>query len=912
MHQLTCNGVLEGIRICMRGFPNRMMYPDFKMRYAILGATEINSSEDNKTATYALMDKIEFSRDRYRLGHTLVFFRAGALAGLEERRDDIVIKLVRMLQGEVLKNIRGKVFAKRRDQRELIKVCQRNFRKFLALRSWGWFVLIQKTRPLIGKPNPEQELRELEEKCKATYGAYEAAINKTKELEAENAKIKEETAALNAQLAAKSGDLAIYQQRQAQALERKAVAEAKLVDMQAKLAEEEASRIEMQNEKKKMEAGVGVKKKELEDARLALQKMENENASKEHTIKGLSDEIAEHDEVINRLNKEKKMVAEQASKSAEDMQGAEEKVGHLTKVKTKLEGTLDDLESGLEKEKRARVLVEKERRKVEGELKMVQDSVADLERNRKELEGAIMRKDKDINGLAVKLEDEQSGVARLQKIIKESQGRVEELEEELEAERQCRSTAERQRSELCREIDDFGERLDEAAGATAAQVELNKKREAEVQKLRKDLEEANIQQESVVNGLKKKNSDSFQEMNEQIDQLQKMKAKIEKDKGLIVNEISEARVALEEIQRAKSAGEKSNRALQQQLNDVLKKVEEAKYAINDIENSKRKISSENSDLLRVAGELDNNLQVLLKIKADLAVQLNEAKAIADNEARERQLLLGKYRNIEHEVDGAKEVLDEETSALDNLNRTLSKAEGEAQLWHRKYEVDAVAKAEELEMGKMKLQARLSEAEMTVTNMQLKLSQIEKVKAKHEAELSEMVLNLDHAQILQHTMEKRAKQFDKTVSEWKSKVDSLGRDLDNSQKDCRIASAELFKVKSAYDESVLQLDEVRRENKTLSNEIKDIMDQISEGGRSIHEIHKITKRLESVQAALEVETKSKTEAVRMKKKLETDVLDLEAGLEHANAANAETQKTIQKYSLQVRDVQAKLDEESHAN
>merc|ERR1711988_844650 len=73
MHQLTCNGVLEGIRICMRGFPNRMLYPDYKMRYAILGAAEINSSSDNKTAVYALMDKIEFDRERYRLGHTLVF-----------------------------------------------------------------------------------------------------------------------------------------------------------------------------------------------------------------------------------------------------------------------------------------------------------------------------------------------------------------------------------------------------------------------------------------------------------------------------------------------------------------------------------------------------------------------------------------------------------------------------------------------------------------------------------------------------------------------------------------------------------------------------------------------------------------------------------------------------------------------
>merc|ERR1719431_1771354 len=63
MHQLTCNGVLEGIRICMRGFPNRMMYPDFKMRYACLGQAEISSSSDNKTAVYALLDKNSFGRE---------------------------------------------------------------------------------------------------------------------------------------------------------------------------------------------------------------------------------------------------------------------------------------------------------------------------------------------------------------------------------------------------------------------------------------------------------------------------------------------------------------------------------------------------------------------------------------------------------------------------------------------------------------------------------------------------------------------------------------------------------------------------------------------------------------------------------------------------------------------------------
>ena len=50
-------------------------------RYSILAAAEMASSSDNKVATYALMDKIGFDRQRYRLGHTIVFFRAGALAG---------------------------------------------------------------------------------------------------------------------------------------------------------------------------------------------------------------------------------------------------------------------------------------------------------------------------------------------------------------------------------------------------------------------------------------------------------------------------------------------------------------------------------------------------------------------------------------------------------------------------------------------------------------------------------------------------------------------------------------------------------------------------------------------------------------------------------------------------------------
>merc|ERR1719312_1864180 len=156
--------------------------------------------------------------------------------------------------------------------------------------------------------------------------------------------------------------------------------------------------------------------------------------------------------------------------------------------------------------------------------------VSDLERETKELEGNIQRKDTELHSLSGSLDEAQAHVGRIQHNIKEAQARIEELEEEVEAERQARTKAERQRSDLSRTLDGMTDRLSEASDTTNAQVELNKKREAEVAKLRKDIEECKIQFEAVTCGLVKKQQDSVAEMSEQIEQLQKMKAKIEKDK----------------------------------------------------------------------------------------------------------------------------------------------------------------------------------------------------------------------------------------------------------------------------------------------------------------------------------------------------------------------------------------------
>ncbi|XP_052864970.1 myosin heavy chain, muscle isoform X7 [Anopheles cruzii] len=972
MHQLTCNGVLEGIRICRKGFPNRMMYTDFKLRYLILAPAAMQAETEGKKAAEKCFEAIGLDPDSYRIGHTKVFFRAGVLGQMEEFRDERLSKIMSWMQAWCRGYLSRKDFKKMQTQRVSLEIVQRNLRKYLKLRTWAWWKLWQKVKPLLNVSRVEDQIAKLEEKATKAQEAFEKEEKMRKELEALNSKLLAEKTALLDSLSGEKGALQEYQEKSAKLTAQKNDLENQLRDTQERLAQEEDARNQLFQTKKKLEQEISSGKKDAEDLELQIQKIEQDKASKDHQIRNLNDEIAHQDELINKLNKEKKMQGEVNQKTAEELQAAEDKVNHLNKVKAKLEQTLDELEDSLEREKKLRGDVEKAKRKVEGDLKLTQEAVADLERNKKELEQTVLRKDKEISALSAKLEDEQSLVGKLQKQIKELQARIEELEEEVEAERQARAKAEKQRADLARELEELGERLEEAGGATSAQIELNKKREAELAKLRRDLEEANIQHEGTLANLRKKHNDAVAEMAEQVDQLNKLKTKAEHDRANMYNELNNTRTACDQLSREKAAQEKIAKQLQHTLNEVQSKLEETNRTLNDFDASKKKLSIENSDLLRQLEDAESQVSQLSKIKISLTQQLEDTKRLADEEARERATLLGKFRNLEHDLDNLREQVEEEAEGKGDIQRQLSKANAEAQLWRSKYESEGVARAEELEEAKRKLQARLAEAEETIESLNQKCVALEKTKQRLATEVEDLQLEVDRASSIANAAEKKQKAFDKIIGEWKLKVDDLAAELDASQKECRNYSTELFRLKGAYEEGQEQLEAVRRENKNLADEVKDLLDQIGEGGRNIHEIEKSRKRLEaekdelqaaleeaeaaleqeenkvlraqlelsqvrqeidrriqekeeefentrknhqraldSMQASLEAEAKGKAEALRMKKKLEADINELEIALDHANKANAEAQKNIKRYQQQLKDVQSALEEEQRA-
>ncbi|XP_071547332.1 myosin heavy chain, muscle-like isoform X20 [Panulirus ornatus] len=969
MHQLTCNGVLEGIRICRKGFPNRMLYPDFKHRYSILASKAAAAAEDEKKASQVILELINLEAEKFRMGHTKVFFRAGVLGALEEIRDDRLAKIISWLQAWIRGYTSRKVYKRLQEQRVALIVVQRNLRKFMQLRTWPWYRLWQKVKPLLNVTRVEDEIRALEERAAKAEENYDREAKLRKELEAANVALLEEKNNLLVALESTKGSVSEFLDKQAKLQSQKADLEAQLNETTERLQQEEEARNQLFQGKKKIEQELSGLKKDIEDLELTVQKAEQDKATKDHQIRNLNDEIAHQDELINKINKEKKHLQECNQKTAEDLQAIEDKCNHLNKVKAKLEQTLDELEDSLEREKKLRAEVEKAKRKVEGDLKLTQEAVADLERNKKELEQTIQRKDKEVSSLASKLEDEQGLVSKLQKQIKELQARIEELEEELEHERQARAKAEKSKTHLGRELEELGERLDEAGGATAAQIELNKKRETELAKLRRDLEESNIQHEAALANLRKKHNDAVGEMSEQIDHLNKMKARAEREKTTLSSELNDARSAADILSNEKAAAEKMTKQLQHQCNEIQSKLDEANRTLNDFDAAKKKLAVENADLLRQVEEAESQIGQLSKLKLSLTNQLEDTRKLADDESRERATLLGKFRNLEHDIDGLREQLDEEGEAKADLQRQLSKSNAEAQMWRAKYESEGVARAEELEAARLKLAARLEEAEQQIEQLNVKNMNLEKTKQRVCAELEDMQIEVERAQTLANAAEKKQKNFDKIISEWKMKVDDLAAELDASQKECRNYSTELFRVKAAYEENLEQLDSVRRENKNLADEIKDLMDQIGEGGRSLHEVEKNRKRLEiekeelqaaleeaeaaleqeenkvlraqlelsqvrqeidrriqekeeefdntrkchqraidSMQASLEAEAKGKAEALRMKKKLESDINELEIALDHSNKANADLQKHIKKLQGEMKDLQTRVEEE----
>ncbi|XP_061426070.1 myosin heavy chain, skeletal muscle, adult-like [Lethenteron reissneri] len=975
MHQLRCNGVLEGIRICRKGFPNRIVYGDFKQRYRVLNPNAIPEGQfmDSKKACEKLMASLELDDTQYKFGHTKVFFRAGLLGTLEEMRDDRLSLLLTRTQALARGYLSRVEFKKMLERRESLIIIQYNIRAFMGVKNWPWMNLYFKIKPLLKSAESEKEMANMKEEFIKTKEALEKSETRRKELEEKMISVMQDKNDLLIQVQSSEETLNDAEERCDQLIKTKIQLEGKIKEIQERVEEEEEMNAEITAKKRKLEDECSELKKDIDDLELTLAKVEKEKHATENKVKNLTEEMAVLDENVSKLTKEKKALQEAHQQTLDDLQAEEDKVNSLTKAKAKLEQQVDDLEGSLEQEKKVRMDVERTKRKMEGDLKLAQESLMDLENDKQQLDEKLKKKDFEMSQLNSRIEDEVSLSAQLQKKIKELQARIEELEEEIEAERAARAKVEKQRSDLSRELEEISERLEEAGGATSAQIEMNKKREAEFQKLRRDLEEATLQHEATAAALRKKQADSVAELGEQIDNLQRVKQKLEKEKSEFKMEVDDLSSNLEQVTKAKVNLEKLCRTIEDQLAEVKTKEEEQIRSINDINTQRARLLAENGELSRKLEEKEVLVVQLSRGKLSYTQQVEDLKRQLEEEIKAKNALAHAVQSARHDCDLLREQFDEEQEAKGELQRAMSKANAEVAQWRTKYETDAIQKTEELEEAKKKLAARLQEAEEQVEASNSKCASLEKTKQRLLGEVEDLMIDVERAHSAAAALDKKQKAFDKILSEWKQKYEESQSELEASQKESRSLSTEVFKLKNAYEETLDHLETLKRENKNLQEEISDLTEQLGESGKALHEVEKSRKQLEqekleiqaaleeaeasleheegkilriqlelnqvkadidrkiaekdeeldqlkrsnqrtveSMQASLDAETKSRNEALRLKKKMEGDLNEMEIQLNHANRQAAESQKHLRNVQGQIKDLQVHLDDTLRSN
>ncbi|NXU25192.1 MYH4 protein, partial [Thalassarche chlororhynchos] len=599
LHQLRCNGVLEGIRICRKGFPNKILYRDFKQRYYLLNAGVIPEGQfiDSKKACEKLLSSIEIDHTQYKFGHTKVFFKAGLLGVLEEMRDDCLGQLITQTQALCRGYLRRLELKRMLDRRESIFCIQYNIRAFMNIKHWPWMKLYFRIKPLLKSVETEKEMAMMKEEFERMKEELAKSETKRKELEEKMVTLVQEKNDLQLQVQTENENLADAEERCDQLIKAKFQLEARIKEVMEKREDEEEINADLAARKRKLEDECSELKKDIDDLELTLAKAEKEKHATENKVKNLTEEMTGLDETIVKLVKEKKALQEAHQQALDDLQIEEDKVNTLTKARIKLEQQVNHVEGTLEQERKVCMDLERAKRKLEGDLKLAQETIVDLENDKQHLDEKLRKKDFEFNQMQNKIEEQQNSVIQLQKKIREWQARdfmsfLVELEEETMSEKAMRAKAEKHCDELANELEEISERLEEAGGATTAQTELNKKREAEFQKMRRDLEEATLQHEATAAALRKKHADSTAELGEQIDNLQRVKQKLEKEKSELKMEIDDLASSTETITKSKANLEKMYCTLEDQMRDMKAKFEENQRNMNEMVIQKAQLQTE--------------------------------------------------------------------------------------------------------------------------------------------------------------------------------------------------------------------------------------------------------------------------------------------------------------------------------
>jgi len=429
-----------------------------------------------------------------------------------------------------------------------------------------------------------------------------------------------------------------------------------------------------------------------------------------------------------------------------------------------------------------------------------------------------------------------------------SQSRIEakfrELEEAAERERAGRLRAEKELSEVIYQLDSLQERLDEAEGVSSSHLEISRRREQEVQKLKKDFELFVIEHETAEASQRKRYQDTINELTDQLEHLNRNKSKTEKDRQVLIVEIETLSTALDSANKGKVHAESKLDGLEDLIRRLRAQVEELTRQNQDLNGLKAKLSHENFELHRQVQELDKANAELSRVRILLQQQLDDAKSRLDEESRLRSQLQIQLTNLQVDFDNLNARLEEESESSGSLKAQLSRSQADYLSIKSKYDKEIVIIQEELEDTRRKFTARLAELEDMAEQARSRANKLEKEKSKLQIEIRDVTVELETANANLAELQKRLKHAEGANGELLRRIEELTSNLANVSGENQRLLAELARLRVAVKELQDRNDALVRENKQLSDALREALSQNKDLGHRVTELTSIRVQLEA--------------------------------------------------------------------
>ncbi|KAM5148231.1 myosin-9 [Mantella aurantiaca] len=968
LDQLRCNGVLEGIRICRQGFPNRVVFQEFRQRYEILTPSSIPKGfMDGKQACVLMIKAIELDSNLYRIGQSKVFFRAGVLAHLEEERDLKITDVIIAFQAWCRGYLARKAFAKRQQQLTAMKVIQRNCAAYLKLRNWQWWRLFTKVKPLLQANRFDEELQAKEVELQKVKDLQCASDQKVSEMERQQMQLQQEKMQLQEQLQAETELCAEAEEIRSRLVSKKQELEEILHDLESRVEEEEERCQLLQTEKKKMQHNIGELEEQLEEEEAARQKLQLEKVTVEAKLKKMEEEVLVLEDQTGKLSKEKKLLEDRIAEFTSNLTEEEEKSKSLAKLKNKHETMISDLEERLRREEKQRQELEKTRRKLEGDSTDLHDQIAELQAQIAELKLQLAKKEEELQAALARVEEEAAQKNIALKKIRELESQISELQEDLDSERAARNKAEKQKRDLGEELEALKTELEDTLDSTAAQQELRSKREQEVTQLKKNLEEEARLHEGQIQELRQKHAQAVEELSEQLEQTKRVKGNLEKAKQSLESERNELANEVKALMQGKGDSEHKRKKVEVQFQELQVKVSEGDRFRTELSEKANRLQVELDNVTSLLTQADSKSIKFAKDFSTLESQLQDTQELLQEETRQKLSLSTKLKQMEEEKNGFLEQLEEEEEAKKNLSKQVSTLQAQIVDMKKRME-DSVGSLEVVEEVKKKLHKDLEGVNQRYEEKAAAFDKLEKTKTRLQQELDDLGVDLDHQRQIVSNLEKKQKKFDQLLGEEKTISAKYADERDRAEAEAREKETKALSMARSLEEALELKSELERVNKQLRTEMEDLVSSKDDVGKSVHELEKSKRALEQqveemktqleeledelqatedaklrlevnlqamkaqferdlqgrdeqsedkkkhlvrqvkeMEVELEDERKQRSLAVAARKKLEMDLKDLEGQIDSANKNRDEAIKQLRKLQAQMKDYQREFED-----